>query len=50
MPKQLGKNCGDEGDMKGATTDTDDTDLTGHEKANPVKDMKKDAHFGGNIV
>ena len=49
-PNDVQENCGDERDKKVATTDTHNTDLTGHEKANPVKDMKKDAHFEGNIT
>ena len=49
-PNDVQENCGDERDKKVATTDTHNTDLTGHEKVKPVKDMKEDAHFGGNIA
>ena len=46
------KDCRDDGNMKIASTDTHDTDSTGHEKVedDPVRKVKEDAHSEENII
>ena len=46
------KDCRDDENMKIASTDTHDTDSTGHEKVenDPVRKVKEDAHYEENII
>ena len=49
-PDNRWKNSGDVETTKVATADTNYTDFTGHEKVNPIKNIKRDAHSEENMV